>query len=143
MKIKTNKREKMDNYIQKNLGKKKDPKLSAKQVMELSALIGKWLAYSEHNHWSKVSIKEFIEQIVMIDLGRFTDQYFYTLKKYSFKKDPTKMKIKGIEWFRLISSVERKIKKDENIGQEIKKAHHFYNEKTIDGKANPTMKELK
>ena len=133
----------MDNYIQKNLGKKKDPKLSAKQVMELSGLIGKWLAYSEHNHWSKVSIKEFIEQIVMIDLGRFTDQYFYTLKKYSFKKDPTKMRIKGIEWFRLIHSVERKIKKDENIGQEIKKAHHFYNGKTIDGKANPTMKELK
>ena len=76
----------MDSYIQKNLGKKKDPKLSAKQVMEITALIGKWLAYSEHNHWSKVSIKEFLEQIVMIDLGRFTDQYFYTLKHYSFKK---------------------------------------------------------
>ena len=42
-------------------------------------------------------IKEFLEQIVMIDLGRFTDQYFYTLKHYSFKKKPTKMKIKGMD----------------------------------------------
>ena len=132
----------MDSYIQKNLGKKKDPKLSAKQVMEITALIGKWLAYSEHNHWSKVSIKEFLEQIVMIDLGRFTDQYFYTLKHYSFKKKPTKMKIKGMEWFRLISSVEKRIKRDESIGQVIKKAHHFYNKKTIDGKVNPEIKEL-
>tara|TARA_Y100000114_G_scaffold54000_1_gene49331 strand:+ start:178 stop:588 length:411 start_codon:yes stop_codon:yes gene_type:complete len=133
---------KKDNYIQKNLGKKKDPKLSAKQVMELTALIGKWLAYSEHNHWSKVSIKDFLEQIVMMDLSRFTDQYFYTLKKYSFKKEPTKMKIKGMEWFRLISSVEKQIKKDECIGQEIKKAHSFYNGKTIDGKAEKPKKEL-
>ena len=132
----------MDSYIQKNLGKKKDPKLSAKQVMEITALIGKWLAYSEHNHWSKVSIKEFLEQIVMIDLGRFTDQYFYNIKHYSFKKKPTKMKIKGMEWFRLISSVEKRIKRDESIGQVIKKAHHFYNEKTIDGKVNPEIKEL-
>jgi len=132
-----------DNYIQKNLGKKKDPKLSAKQVMELTALIGKWLAYSEHSHWSKVSIKDFLEQIVMIDLGRFTDQYFYTLKKYSFKKKPTKMKIKGMEWFRLISLVEKQIKKDEYIGQEHKRPHNFYNGKTIDEKVEQPLKELR
>ena len=132
----------MYNKKKKNLGKKKDPKLSAKQVMELTALIGKWLAYSEHNHWSKVSVKDFLEQIVMMDLSRFTDQYFYTLKKYSFKKEPTKMRIKGMEWWRLISSVEKQIKKDECIGQEIKKAHSFYNGKTIDGKVNPEIKEL-
>ena len=132
----------MDNYIQKNLGKKKDPKLSAKQVMELTALIGKWLAYSEHNHWSKVSIKDFLEQMVILDLSRFTDQYFYTLKQYSFKKQPTKIKIKGMEWFRLIGSVERQIKKDECIKQEIKKAHNFYNGKTIDINVNSEIKEI-
>jgi hypothetical protein len=104
---------KKDNYIQKNLGKKKDPKLSSKQVMELTALIGKWLAYSEHDGWKHESIKSFLEKMIMPDLSRFVDQYFYTLKRYSFKKEPTKMKIKGMEWFRLISSVENKIKSDE------------------------------
>ena len=106
---------KKDNYIIKNLGKKKDPKLSSKQVMEITALIGKWLAYSEHQHWKNISTKDFIEQMVMVDLSRFTNQYFYTLKKYSFKKKPTKIKVKGFEWFRLISQVEKQIKQDENI----------------------------
>ena len=131
-----------DNYIQKNLGKKKDPKLSAKQVMELTALIGKWLAYSELQHYKNRSVKYFVEDMVSRDLSRFVDQYFYTLKKYSFKKDKTKIRIKGMEWWRLISSVEKQIKKDECIGQEIKKAHSFYNGKTIDGKAEQPKKEL-
>ena len=106
---------KKDNYIRKNLGKKKDPKLSSRQVMEITALIGKWLAYSQQSHWKHVSIKDFIEQMISVDLSRFTDQYFYTLKKYSFKKEPIKMKVKGMEWFRLISKVENQIKLDEGI----------------------------
>jgi hypothetical protein len=113
-----------DNYIQKNLGKKKDPKLSSKQVMELTALIGKWLAYSELQHYKNRSVKYFVDDMVSRDLSRFVDQYFYTLKKYSFKKDKTKIRIKGMEWFRLISKVENKIKLDEGIGTpKMKKAN--------------------
>jgi hypothetical protein len=82
----------MDNYIKKNLGKKKDPKLSSKQVMELTALIGKWLAYSEIPAYKNRSPKNFIEEMVSSDLSRFVDQYFYT-----FKKDKTKIRIKGME----------------------------------------------
>ena len=58
-----------DNYIQKNLGKKKDPKLSSKQVMELTALIGKWLAYSELPAYKNRSVKDFIEDMVSSDLS--------------------------------------------------------------------------
>ena len=105
----------MDNYIKKNLGKKKDPKLSAKQVMELTALIGKWLAYSEIPSYKNRSPKNFIEEMVSSDLSRFVDQYFYTLKKYNFRKNKTKIRIKGMEWFRLISKVENQIKLAEGI----------------------------
>jgi len=132
----------MDNYIKKNLGKKKDPKLSAKQVMELTALIGKWLAYSEIPAYKNRSPKNFIEEMVSSDLSRFVDQYFYTLKKYSFKKDKTKIRIKGMEWHRLIREVEQQIKLDEGIGDSKKRVNSFYNGKTIDGKVNPEIKEL-
>tara|TARA_R100000664_G_C2624742_1_gene57112 strand:+ start:59 stop:463 length:405 start_codon:yes stop_codon:yes gene_type:complete len=132
----------MDNYIKKNLGKKKDPKLSAKQVMELTALIGKWLAYSEIPSYKNRSPKNFIEEMVSSDLSRFVDQYFYTLKKYSFKKDKTKIRIKGMEWHRLIREVEQQIKLDEGIGDSKKRVNSFYNGKTIDGKVNPEIKEL-
>ena len=132
----------MDSYIQKNLGKKKDPKLSAKQVMELTALIGKWLAYSEIPSYKNRSVKDFINDMVQIDLSRFVDQYFYTLKKYSFKKDKTKIRIKGMEWHRLIRKVEEQIKLDEGIGDSEKKVNSFYDGKTIDGKVNPEIKEL-
>ena len=131
-----------DNYIQKNLGKKKDPKLSSKQVMELTALIGKWLAYSELPHYKNRSVKDFINDMVQIDLSRFVDQYFYTLKKYSFKKDKTKIRIKGMEWHRLIREVEQQIRLDEGIGDSKKRVNSFYNGKTIDGKVNPEIKEL-
>jgi len=131
-----------DNYIQKNLGKKKDPKLSSKQVMELTALIGKWLAYSELPAYKNRSVKDFIEDMVSSDLSRFVDQYFYTLKKYSFNKHKTKIKVKGMEWFRLIGNIERKIKKDEGIGQKSKMHHQYHNGKTIDGKAEQPKKEL-
>ena len=131
----------MDSYIQKNLGKKKDPKLSAKQVMELTALIGKWLAYSEIPSYKNRSVKDFINDMVQIDLSRFVDQYFYTLKKYSFKKDKTKIRIKGMEWHRLIRKVEEQIKLDEGIGDSEKKVNSFYDGKTIDGKVNPEIKE--
>ena len=132
-----------DNYIQKNLGKKKDPKLSSKQVMELTALIGKWLAYSELPHYKNRSSKYFIEDMIQSDLSRFVDQYFYTLKKYSFKKDKTKIRIKGMEWFRLIRKVENEIKVAEGIGTpKTKKVHDFYNSKTIDGKIEQPIKEL-
>ena len=47
-----------------------------------------------------------------------------------------------MEWFRLIGSVEKQIKKDECIKQEIKKAHNFYNDKTIDIKVNSEIKEI-
>ena len=114
-----------DNYIQKNLGKKKDPKLSSKQVMELTALIGKWLAYSELPAYKNRPVKDVIEDMVSNDLARFVDQYFYTLKKYKFRKTKTKIRVKGFEWFRLISKVENKIKLDEGIGTpKIKKANH-------------------
>ena len=132
----------MDSYIQKNLGKKKDPKLSAKQVMELTALIGKWLAYSEIPSYKNRSVKDFINDMVQIDLSRFVDQYFYTLKKYSFNKDKTKIRIKGMEWHRLIRKVEEQIKLDEGIGDSEKKVNSFYDGKTIDGKVNPEIKEL-
>ena len=131
----------MDSYIQKNLGKKKDPKLSAKQVMELTALIGKWLAYSEIPSYKNRSVKDFINDMVQIDLSRFVDQYFYTLKKYSFNKDKTKIRIKGMEWHRLIRKVEKQIKLDEGIGDSEKKVNSFYDGKTIDGKVNPEIKE--
>ena len=97
-----------DKYIQNNLGKK-SPKLSSKQVMELTGLLGKWLAYSEHQGWKNNSIKDFIEKMIMPDLSRFTDQYFYTLKKYPNKKHKTKIRVKGMEWFKLIRLVENKI----------------------------------
>ena len=132
----------MDNYIKKNLGKKKDPKLSAKQVMELTALIGKWLAYSEIPSYKNRSPKNFIEEMVSSDLSRFVDQYFYTLKKYSFRKDKTKIRIKGMEWHRLIRKVEQQIKLNEGIGDSEKRVNSFYNGKTIDAKENLETKEL-
>ena len=132
----------MDNYIKKNLGKKKDPKLSSKQVMELTALIGKWLAYSEIPAYKNRSPKNFIEEMVSSDLSRFVDQYFYTFKKYSFKKYKTKIRIKGMEWHRLIREVEQQIRLDEGIGDSKKRVNSFYNGKTIDGKVNPEIKEL-
>jgi hypothetical protein len=132
----------MDNYIKKNLGKKKDPKLSAKQVMELTALIGKWLAYSEIPAYKNRSVKDFIREMVQSDLSRFVDQYFYTLKKYSFRKNKTKIRIKGMEWHRLIKKVEQQIKLNEGIGDSEKRVNSFYNGKTIDAKENLETKEL-
>jgi hypothetical protein len=132
----------MDNYIKKNLGKKKDPKLSAKQVMELTALIGKWLVYSEIPAYKNRSVKDFIREMVQSDLSRFVDQYFYTLKKYSFRKNKTKIRIKGMEWHRLIKKVEQQIKLNEGIGDSEKRVNSFYNGKTIDAKENLETKEL-
>jgi len=80
--------------------------------------------------------------MVINDLSRFVDQYFYTLKKYSFNKHKTKIKVKGMEWFRLIGNIERKIKKDEGIGQKSKMHHQYHNGNTIDGKAEQPKKEL-
>jgi cytochrome c-type biogenesis protein CcmE len=80
--------------------------------------------------------------MVQSDLSRFVDQYFYTLKKYSFRKNKTKIRIKGMEWHRLIKKVEQQIKLNEGIGDSEKRVNSFYNGKTIDAKENLETKEL-